>query len=147
MGLMLSSMHPNEAGLSGDLARVLLKFGARSDSDDFMCAIEYGLTDAVDAFVEAGAAIDNLFIAGGLGRIDILEKLLSQGIDINTRYRGYGTALHAAAGMNQTNAVVFLLERGGDMTLHNTWGALPEDSAWHCGHRDLATFIHNQRLK
>lgn len=146
MGLMITSAHPNEAKKDGDLVRVLAQFGARLDPDAFMCAVEYGLTRSVAEFIRAGAPIDNLFIAAGVGRLDIVRSLLSQGVDINTRFRGYGTALHAAAGMNQKDVVVCLLERSADTRLHNTWGALPEDSAYFFGHHQLAEFIHNFRL-
>jgi ankyrin repeat protein len=111
-----------------------------------MCAIEYGLTRSVPEFIKAGIAIDNLFVAAGVGGLDVVKDLLSHGIDINMRFRGYGTALHAAAGMNQKEVVAFLLERGADATLHNTWGSLPEDSADFFGHRELAEFIYNYRI-
>jgi ankyrin repeat protein len=146
MGLMITSAHPNQAKKDGELVRVLIRFGARPDPDDFMCAIEYGLTRSVPELVAAGTPIDNLFIAAGVGRLDIVKDMLAQGIPINTRFRGYGTALHAAAGMNQKAVLEFLLERGADTNLHNTWGSLPEDSAYFFGHHELAELIHNYRL-
>jgi ankyrin repeat protein len=143
MGLMLTSAHPPNAKKDGELVRVLAQFGARLVPDDFMCAIEYGLTRSVPEFIKAGTPIDNLFIAAGVGRLDLVQDLLAKGIDINTRFRGYGTALHAAAGMNQKDVVVYLLERGADMNLHNTWGSSPEDTACFFGHKELSEFIHN----
>jgi len=141
MGLMLSSKHPREAGQDGELVRVLARYGAKLDPDDFMCAIEYGMPLAVAAFVEAGAPIDNLFIAAGVGRIDVLKDQLSQGVDINTRFRGQGTALHAAAGVGQKEAAALLLERGADTRLHNVWDARPADTANFFGQTELAELI------
>src|SRR5262249_18729509 len=84
MGLMITSIHPKEAGQDGELVRVLARFGAKLDADDFMCAIEYGSTRAVAAFVESGAAVENAFLAAGLGRMDVLRDLLACGVDINS---------------------------------------------------------------
>jgi ankyrin repeat protein len=147
MGLMITSAHPPEAKKDGELVRVLMRFGTRYDQGAFMCAIEYGLSRSVAEFLNARAPIDNLFIAAGIGRLDLVKEFLSKGVDIDTRFRGYGTALHAAAGMNKKAVVEYLLERGANTTLHNTWGAMPEDSADFFGHRELSEFIHNYRLR
>lgn len=54
-----------------------------------MCAIEYGAPPAAKAIVEAGVPVDNLFVAAGLDRMELMEDLLSRGADINARYSGY----------------------------------------------------------
>jgi ankyrin repeat protein len=74
--------------------------------------------------------------------VDVLEDLLSRGADINARGSSwYSTALHAAAGMGHTRAVLFLLDRGSDTSLHNVWDAAPADTARHFDHPDVAALI------
>jgi ankyrin repeat protein len=146
LGLLLTSAHPPAAGLDGELVRVLAQFGARLE-DGLMGAIEYGLSRAVAAFVEAGVPIDNLFVAAGLDRLDVMQDMLSRGVDINTRYpeAGDGTALHAAAAMGHERAVTFLLERGADTTIHNRWDSTPAGTASFFKHPAVAELIKKAR--
>jgi ankyrin repeat protein len=146
MGLLLTSMHPHAAGLDGELVRVLGRFGARIDTSDLMHAIDSGAGLAVAAMVEAGVPVDNLFVASALGRLDLMEDLLSRGAEINARGSNWhSTALHAAAGMDQKAAALFLLDRGADRSLHNVWEAAPADTARHFGHHELADLIDAHR--
>jgi ankyrin repeat protein len=92
MGLLLTSIHPNAAGLDGELVRVLARFGAALDTSDLIHAIDSGAHLAVEAMVEARVPIDPstssgqaLFVAAGLDRVDVMEDLLSRGADINAR--------------------------------------------------------------
>jgi ankyrin repeat protein len=147
MSLMLTSAHPAAARLDGDLTRVLLAGGARLEIGDLMGAIEYGLTRAVDAFVEAGAPAANLFVAAGLGRLDVMDALLSTGAGVNERFEdgGFGTALHAAAAMDQADAAGWLLDRGADPTLLNRWESTPDGTAAFFHHDDVAALIRARR--
>lgn len=72
----------------------------------------------------------------------MLETLLSQGIDVNTRYFQDSTALHAAAFPGQEHAVAFLLARGADPSLRGTsYNVTPAGKARYPGHPDIAEFI------
>jgi ankyrin repeat protein len=146
MGLMLSSAHPNAAGVDGELVRVLARYGATLETHDLMGAIEYGMPRAVSALVEAGTPIDNLFVAAGVDRLDVIGQLLSQGVDVNTRFRegGYSTALHAAASMGHERAASLLLERGADPTAINKWGATPASAARFFDRPDMAELIERK---
>jgi hypothetical protein len=47
--------------------------------------------------------------------------------------------------MGHTRAVRFLLDRGADASLHNTWEAAPADTARHFNHSDVAEFIEQRQ--
>jgi ankyrin repeat protein len=145
MGLMLTSCHPRDAGLDGELVRVLTRFGAKAHANTLMGAIEYGMPLSVQALVEAGVPIENLFIAAGLGRVDLMRDLLARGADVNARAWRYGTALHAAAAMGQKEAAAFLLDHGADPSLINVWESTPADTARYFGHLGVAELIDGHR--
>jgi ankyrin repeat protein len=147
MGLLLTSAHPPAAGVDGDVVRTLIRHGVKITDGDVMGAIEYGLQRSVAAFSEAEVATDNLFLAAGFGRLDLVQQFLADGVDINTQFvdGGYGTALHAAAGMAHADIVTFLLERGADRTLRNRWDATPAGAARYFGHNEIAELIQNHR--
>jgi ankyrin repeat protein len=120
--LMLTSGYPPEAGLDGELVRVLARGGARlevleHERQPMLLAIDYGLHHSSLALAEAGVPLDNLLLAAAANRVDLLEQQLAGGADVNTRYwEGY-TALHAAAACGHYEAAAFLLARGADPTL------------------------------
>lgn len=81
--LLLTDVFPGEAGVTGDGPRpVLVQAGARVNTRADYPAMM--------------AAIDSQFSAAA-GRLDVLETLLSQGIDVNTWSFQGSTAFHAAA--------------------------------------------------
>jgi hypothetical protein len=145
MGLMLTSAMPVAEKLDGELAAVFLEFGATLSRDELMGAIEFGLLRSVRVFITAGAPADNLFLGAGLGREDVVSDLLARGVDVNTRFAaaGFGTALHAAAALDQTQIAELLLAHGADRTLINRWESTPADTASFFGHRTLARVIKN----
>jgi ankyrin repeat protein len=147
MGLLLTSGHPPAAGVDGDVVRALVRHGVKITPGDVMGAIEYGLQRSVTAFIEAGVAADNLFLAAGFGRSELVQQFLADGVDINTRFAdgGYGTALHAAASMAHADLVKLLLERGADRTLRNRWDATPAGTARHFEHHAIADLIQNHK--
>jgi ankyrin repeat protein len=125
MRLLLSSSIPRDAGLDGELVRVLARGGAKLvgvDGDGPMTwAIRAGLLRAAAALADAGVPLDNPLYAAALDRVDVLERLLLAGSDVNARDGAYGlTALHAAATMGHARAVNFLLAHGANRTLRET---------------------------
>jgi ankyrin repeat protein len=145
MGLLLTSAHPPASGVDGDVVRTLIRHGVKITPGDVMGAIEYGLPRAVAAFIEAGLLADNLFLAAGFGRLDLVQRFLADGVDINTRFvdGGYGTALHAASGLAHADIVRLLLERGADRTIRNRWDATPAGAARFFGNDEIAALIQN----
>src|SRR6185436_7494647 len=118
LAMVLTSVFPIDAGLDADLVRTLVRAGARLDlwpDGGPMCwAIEHGRYQSALVLAEAGVPIDHLAFAAALNRLDILEDLLSRGIDVDTRHWEGNTALHAAALMAHKEVVTFLLDRGAD---------------------------------
>jgi ankyrin repeat protein len=141
LGLMLTSVHPMTARLDGELTRVLLKYGARITDGDVAIAVQHGLRDSLQAFVDAGVTI-TLWIAAALDRIDTMAALVAAGTDVNARFADGYTALHAAAGMGNHAAVTWLLAHGAHRMLVETrWGGTAADKAEHFGHAQLAALL------
>lgn len=106
-------------------------------------AVHYGIVEAVDLLVAAGAVIHDLVEAAGVGniddflpapspervlalraaavceRLDVIDALLDSGIDVDSEFttmtesRG-ATALHCAAYAGKARSVAHLLDRGAD---------------------------------
>jgi ankyrin repeat protein len=146
MGLMLTSAFPVRAGLDGELARVLARAGAHDLRGYMNTAIPYGLSRAANALAETGVPVDDLFVAAGLGRTDVLEQLLAAGADVNQRFASDYTALMAAAGMGHDQAVKLLLDHGADPTLRESrWDDAAADKARHFKHPETARLIETYR--
>jgi hypothetical protein len=142
MGLLTTSIHPREAGVDGDLIRVLARFGVALSPRDLDHAIDSGAARAAAAIAAAGVPIETLFAAAGLDRLDVMADLVSRGADVNARWTPWSsTALHAAAAMDRAAAARFLLEHGADRSLENIWGATPAGAARYFGHAGIAALI------
>ena len=142
LGLLLTSMHPKDAGVDGEIVALLARFGAKITVADLIYAIDSGAPLTVRALVEAGLPVENLYVAAGVDRVDLMADLLTRGADINGRYTDWSsTPLHAAAGLGHEKAVRFLLDRGADRTLINVWGGTPAGAARFFGHDDVARLI------
>ena len=60
---------------------------------------------------------------------DIVDKLISNGADVNVRTDHYWTLLHAAAHNSNTAMIKFLLQRGADPFTKNNRGETALDVA------------------
>ena len=146
MGLLLTSAIPRAAGVDGELAAVLARAGARVDTVDgqgpLVTAILHGAPRAAAALADAGAPVDTLLAAAGLGRVAVLEELVARGAEVNARFRDGATALHAAAATGAARAVDWLLAHGADPTLREErWGATPHGMASYYGHAAIAATL------
>jgi ankyrin repeat protein len=111
-------------------------------------AVTHALPRAAAALAEAGHPVDNVFVAAGLGRCDVLQQLLAAGADVNQRFSDGYTALLAAAGMGNDDAVTLLLERGADPSLCDTrWDGTAADKARHFKHPRTAELIEAYRRR
>ena len=142
MQLLLTSAIPRAAKLDGELVRVLARGGAKVSVDDLMDAILYNSPLAVAALVEAGVRVADLFTAAGTNDVPQLRELLESGADINARFKGGATPLHAAAAMGHRDAVACLLEHGANRNLvDDVWDNTAAGWARHYEHVDVAQLI------
>jgi ankyrin repeat protein len=145
IGLLLTSAVPRAAELDGELVRVLAAGGATVTRRDLAGAILFDSPRAVAALVAAGVPVDDLLLAAGTNRVDLVHRLLAAGADVNARFAGGVTALHAAAAMNQVDTARVLLAHGADATLRDDdWDNTPAGWARHFEHVALAELIEGR---
>lgn len=142
LALLVSSWHPFERGVQDDLVHALVAGGARVDGleDDgtpLATALVFGYTGAAEALAAAGARVDNLFFAAGLGRMDAVQAFFDSAGAL--RAGALGTyappiakelgaeprahvqeALHFAVTHGRLAAFEWLLERGADVNGRTT---------------------------
>ncbi len=91
--LLVSSWHPMERGLHGQLVRALVQGGAcvnglDDDGAPLATALVFGYTGASEALAACGARIDNIFFAAGLGDLARVKTFVGPGetntVDANT---------------------------------------------------------------
>jgi ankyrin repeat protein len=87
MNLLVSSTHPAEAGVQGQLVETLIDFGAAvdgldNDSSPLMTALFFGYDDAVEALARRGARVDNIVAAAARGRVDLVDHFLIDGVTL-----------------------------------------------------------------
>ena len=130
MNGLVTSVWPYRAGVQEDLVEVLLDAGAaidglEEDGAPVRLALKFGYVEAARKLERRGCRIDRLDVAAGLGRVDLMEEMLTEttgsealrsawalacgnghieaarlllehGVDIDWQLEGGGTALHAA---------------------------------------------------
>jgi ankyrin repeat protein len=87
MNLLVSSVHPAEAGLQSALVETLLDFGAavdgvEEDGSPLMTALAFGYVPAAETLARRGAKIDNIVAAAALGRVDLVRAILAEGVAV-----------------------------------------------------------------
>lgn len=80
---LVTSAHPHEAGVQADLVRVFCEAGANPNGIDddglpIQMALGFRYPKAAAALAECGASIDNLPVAAGVGRTDLVEHYLDE---------------------------------------------------------------------
>ncbi|HEY9225833.1 MAG TPA: ankyrin repeat domain-containing protein, partial [Gemmatimonadaceae bacterium] len=134
MEMLVSSTHPHDAGVQSALVDLLLDYGADVDGVEhngspLMTAFRFHYPKAAETLAARGAKVDNVISAAALGRIDLLERFVS---DDGTLRPGVplarvpwpnlppdpnvhlGCALTWAATFGRTEAVKLLLNKGVD---------------------------------
>jgi ankyrin repeat protein len=122
LSLLVSSAHPANAGVQVALVELLAGRGAAVDgvADDgapLMTALGFGYPAAAQALAARGARVDNVVVAAGLGRLDIVRALAGHDQAVTDPWRGDVSdpeelALVWAAKYGHTPVVEFLLDRG-----------------------------------
>ena len=154
MGLLTSSGHPKQAGLTLAMVSALARGGAKLDDVYALLAQLFNAKRAGD-LAGAVATLDPAAdLAGGalvevtmLGDTDILLALLAAGVDINARRGDGATALHQAAIEGDAERVDDLLSRGADLRLRdNVYDGTAAGWAYAGGHEALGAKLA-ERLK
>lgn len=118
LDLVMSRMRPLLAGAASLNLRVPQPPGEQAPTP--------AVWDVVLVLVQAGAdpmtSLDGfplIHYAVAAGRIDVLEALKERGVDLDVRGTGMITPLMVAVGMNQADALDWLLRNGADVNLQN----------------------------
>lgn len=121
VGLLTSSGHPRDAGLTVMMVAALAKGGAQvTDVYRLLAELVDHAPREVDGF-DPGSAIAGqaLVECAALRENAMLFALLDSGVDVNARRQDGATALHQAAIDGDAELVDALLERGADLTLRD----------------------------
>lgn len=134
--LLKAQADPN---LFGD--RPLLEKAVLQDDDDL-----------VEKLLSAGANPNLIskgypiyFVAVKKGSIEILERLIRVGIDVNAKDKWGDTALIWAARAGDEGIVSLLLDQGADVAIRNYQGRSALDEARRNGHRGVEIFLTNKQ--
>ena len=84
MNLLVSSVHPADAGVQSALVDTLVDAGAAvdgldGDSSPLMTALAFGYRKAAETIVRRGGRIDGIIAAAALGRVDLVDRMLVDG--------------------------------------------------------------------
>jgi ankyrin repeat protein len=144
--LLVSSSHPAEAGVQGELIEVLIDHGAaleghgESWDSPLLTALVFGYRDAAEVLERRGAHTDRPAILAGLGRVDALAASLSSAAPEERHL-----ALALAAQLGQADALRVLLDAGEDPDRYNPPGAHAHSTPLHqaalAGHRAVVELL------
>jgi len=150
MNMLVSSIHPAQAGVQNALVETLLDFGAAIEGvagSPLIAALAHGYLGAAQTLAKRGANTDNLVAAAGLGRLSAVTRLLPTS-NSEDRHR----ALALAAQHGHVEIVRFLLDAGEDPNRFNPPGfhghSTPLHQAVIYGHPDVVRLLleRNARL-
>jgi ankyrin repeat protein len=91
-------------------------------------------------FVEEAKA-GSLFDAAGRGDLAVVEKLVSEGTDVDERGRNAETPLIAAALASAQPVAEFLINHGADVMARNRGGLTPLHAAAYAGSAEIAQLL------
>ena len=159
LNLLVSSVHPAEAGLQPALVDTLLDFGAaidglEDDGSPLMTALAFGHVAAAEALARRGARIDNVIAAAALGRVDRVRSLLAGdgGVSpslVDLYWLGLssdpsshvGRAFVWACAYDRTAVVELLLAHGVDPAATDNHGMTGLDWATANGHVEVVELL------
>ena len=149
LGLVVTSDHPNEAGVAGRLVALLCSAGAtidgpQGDGSPLAAALAFATLDCVEVLIARGARTDNPAFAAAAGRTDWLRAWLDGHATIamqpapnllplsSDRAVAAEQALVFASMCGQTEAVRLLLDAGVEVNAQppgSHWTATPLHTA------------------
>jgi WD40 repeat protein len=133
LGLVATSVHPEQAGVQIELLETLLSHGARIEGEQagndhgvVRGCLANGQPAAARFFAERGASL-NLVEAAGVGRLDRVRAFFDEeGLPHASVAPGQiDAALQYAAGYGHSDVVTFLIDRGARATSADDGGQTP----------------------
>lgn len=147
VGLLTSSGHPRDAGLTVSMVAALAKGGARvADVHELLAELLDCAPRLPDGFdPDSHVARQALVECAALREREMLLALLDAGVDINARRGDGATALHQAALDGDTALVNELLQRGADPALRDgVYDGTAAGWAYAGGHEELGGALAEQ---
>lgn len=80
------------------------------------------------------------------GDSDFLKRILSNGIDPNSKDYDHRTPLHVAASEGLYFMAKLLLEAGASVFSKDRWGNTPLDEGWKCGNKNLMKLLEDAKV-
>jgi ankyrin repeat protein len=158
LGLLASSCHPARAGLQPELIETLVDAGAAIDGlpggwQPIMAAIVHGHRDAVETLVRRGARL-NVASAAAAGRLDVVERLVSEGGGASQSVQGLPAEWKAqlelafiwSCQFGRTAVAEFLMDRNVDAGAQDSQGATGLHWAAHYGHVDTVRMLLDRKV-
>ncbi|THG02035.1 hypothetical protein TEA_028615 [Camellia sinensis var. sinensis] len=133
-------------------AKLLLEAGANKfGNTPLLEALKNGHDRVASILVKEGAAL-KIDDAGSFlctvvtnGDSDFLKRILSNGIDPNSKDYDHRTPLHVAASEGLYLTAKLLLEAGASVFLKDRWGNSPLDEAQICGNKNLIKLLKDAK--
>jgi hypothetical protein len=142
MNLLVSSVHPHDAGVQVPLVHALLDHGAAidgiaNDCSPLVTALAFWYGSAAAALSERGARVDTVATAAGKGRLDLVREMVTDdgtlraGVPLlDTPWLRFGNDpqanLELAAVWARMHAhpeiEAYLVQRGVNAKARNNWG-------------------------
>lgn len=159
---LVSSCHPAERGVQGELVRILCEFAANPNGIDedglpLATALAFGYSDALNALIECGARTDNIVFAAAAGDAKKLESRLVPGQPLmradaprhasdtftvsDDPKRAPEQALFYAAKFGRLDIVRLLIERGVDLNAPENEDRRPIHWAAFHGHLEVVRYL------
>lgn len=135
LGLVATSVHPEDTGVQDALMELLLERGATIDRRAIHACLANGRVRAAEFLARRGAHLD-LEGAAGVGRIDVVESSLH-----DATVRQIDTAFLRACAFGRTEIVKLLLARGVDPAVAGDDRMTGLHWAAHEGHLDIIELL------
>ncbi|KAM0952806.1 putative cyclic nucleotide-binding domain, potassium channel, voltage-dependent, EAG/ELK/ERG [Dioscorea sansibarensis] len=154
-----SPLHLAASRGNEDVTSFLIQEGVDVNlTDKFGCtplseAIKNGHDGVASLLFREGARLSlsdagsHLCMAVAKGDADFLRRVLSYGIDPNSKDYDHRTPLHVAVAEGLYFIAKILLEAGASVLSQDRWGNTPLDEAHECGNRSLIKLLEDAKSK